>query len=236
MNSSTASRIAIGWIVRQLLELAAEAFRYRDRTLARELSARLERSGHQAVRGNSVAQSLRRLEQRGLVRRQMASGETVLELTPTGRLRLDTFHLSDLVLPVPPIQWDQQWRLVLFDVPEERRYLRSIFRRKLQQLGFQYLQRSAWIYPFQCEDVLMTLAQRLQLDHCIHIAVVKSLSSDQLVRARFAFLTDAEQLSREKPRPVKGTGMSDRTILSSSVIATEKIDDELLPIDEVVES
>ena len=43
--------------------------------------------------------------------------------------------------------WDGIWRMVLFDVPEERRKLRSQLRYRLKEMHFGWLQKSVWISP-----------------------------------------------------------------------------------------
>lgn len=51
--------------------------------------------------------------------------------------------------------WDGRWRLVLFDIPEERAALRAKLRRSLCALGFGYLQNSVWVSA-DTADVLLT--------------------------------------------------------------------------------
>jgi len=53
--------------------------------------------------------------------------------------------------------WDGRWRIVLFDVAEEKRLQRKRLRRSLRQLRFGYLQNSAWISP----DPLERLHERI---------------------------------------------------------------------------
>ncbi|HEY5551230.1 MAG TPA: hypothetical protein VIK52_05040 [Opitutaceae bacterium] len=44
-------------------------------------------------------------------------------------------------------KWDGRWRLVLFDIPENQRTVRTRLSRGLRQLGFGYLQNSVWVSP-----------------------------------------------------------------------------------------
>jgi phenylacetic acid degradation operon negative regulatory protein len=43
--------------------------------------------------------------------------------------------------------WDGQWRMALFDLPEEKRSLRNALRNELKAARFGYLQGSVWISP-----------------------------------------------------------------------------------------
>ena len=54
-------------------------------------------------------------------------------------------------------KWDKQWRIVIFDIKTSRRKKRDALRRMLKRLGFEQLQKSTWIYPFDCkEEVSLT--------------------------------------------------------------------------------
>ncbi len=50
--------------------------------------------------------------------------------------------------------WDGQWRVVFFDIPEARRVVRDGLRFELKKLGFGRWQRSAWITPFDIAEEL----------------------------------------------------------------------------------
>ena len=56
---------------------------------------------------------------------------------------------------------DKKWQMVLFDIPEQRRRDRDFFRGQLKYLGYQRLQKSIWVCPY---DVLK-LTQQLIKDH-----------------------------------------------------------------------
>ncbi len=44
-------------------------------------------------------------------------------------------------------RWDGRWRLVIFDVPENRRNMRDKLRTYLHMQGFGFLQNSVWVTP-----------------------------------------------------------------------------------------
>ncbi len=45
----------------------------------------------------------------------------------------------------------------MFDISELKRKHRDAFRWKLKDLGFRYLQKSAWICPYECRDEIELL-------------------------------------------------------------------------------
>lgn len=52
-------------------------------------------------------------------------------------------------------KWDGFWRIVIFDVPESKRYQRDQLRQYLDDLGFGQLQRSVYITPYDFDQDLM---------------------------------------------------------------------------------
>ena len=38
----------------------------------------------------------------------------------------------------------------MFDIPQKRKISREALRGKLKELGFHQLQKSVWVYPFEC--------------------------------------------------------------------------------------
>lgn len=45
-------------------------------------------------------------------------------------------------------KWDGKWRIIIFDVAEEKRNNRDFLRKRLKWLGFKELQKSVWIFPY----------------------------------------------------------------------------------------
>jgi len=54
-------------------------------------------------------------------------------------------------------RWDGKWRVIIFDVPEERRNQRDFLRRRLKWLGFKELQKSVWIFPYDIKKEIEEL-------------------------------------------------------------------------------
>ena len=47
---------------------------------------------------------------------------------------------------------DGVWKLVIFDIPEKHKYVRSILRGKLKQLHFKKWQNSIWLSPYELDS------------------------------------------------------------------------------------
>ncbi len=76
-------------------------------------------------------------------------GEIYLELSSSGRQSFKRsfpiFHKSE---------WDGEFMIVVFDIPEQNRKIRQDIRNKLKDLGFGMLQESVWISPYHFEEDL----------------------------------------------------------------------------------
>jgi len=169
----------------KVLVALGAGFGFVSKSVSLSLQALLKRSQEMELPSKHAIDQIRsRFDQQGLIRHHRHGKYIAFELTEKGRQRLEAYMIHELVLPSPPQLWDGQWRIVLFDVPEERKHLRAVFRRKLQSLGFRYLQRSSWIYPFPCEDELRTFAERLHLTDVV-VVTAQALSNEAQFLGQF---------------------------------------------------
>ena len=107
-----------------------------------------------------------------------------LRLTPKGEQTLGMLTLRDHRLKKPK-RWDGKWRVLIFDVPEERRTLRDKIRRTLVAIGFVRLQDSVWLYPYDCEDVLVLLKADLKIGKQLLYLIVDAMEYDIPYRKAF---------------------------------------------------
>ena len=98
-----------------------------------------------------------------------------LQVTDKGRQRLVDSDFGTLAVK-PRQKWDGNWRLIIYDIPEERKQGRNTLTSKLNELGFYQLQRSAWLHPFPCRQVIETVAVRYKIDQ--YISYVKTAQID----------------------------------------------------------
>ena len=99
-----------------------------------------------------MRRALKRLEYSGYLKR-VSSERTAWEyrLTEKGKELLKRREI-ELIKIVKPAQWDGKWRVVVFDIPENFRHARDVFRKKLRDLGFRYVNLSVWVCPYECQD------------------------------------------------------------------------------------
>ena len=93
------------------------------------------------IRKNSFDVALHRAVKSGWVERAKKDNETYLKLTTSGYTKL--ISLGQLTKE----KWDGEWRIVVFDIPEKLKKIRSLLRRNLTVLGFVPWQKSVWVSP-----------------------------------------------------------------------------------------
>ncbi|MBI4033837.1 hypothetical protein HY379_02440 [Candidatus Saccharibacteria bacterium] len=108
-----------------------------------ELVRSLEKQGI-SLTPEQTRRLARRLRDRNYVKGSARSGYS---LTQRGLERLETL---DLPMITAPAKWDGKWRLIMFDIPEDKRLLRNQIRLLIKELRCIKLQHSVWVHPFQC--------------------------------------------------------------------------------------
>ena len=100
------------------------------------------------------------LKEKGLIRKFSENKTTYLELTPKGKKRVENLVLANIIIE-RPIEWDRRWRVVMFDIPEKEKLLRHAIRRQLYKLGFKQVQKSVFVYPFECSQEINFICNHL---------------------------------------------------------------------------
>jgi len=105
------------------------------------------------------------------------------ELTEKGVARFEQIRFKE---SVKRKKWDGSWRLVVFDIPEEKRVARDALRRKLKIFGFYPLQKSVFVFPFDCQKEILNLADFFEANENIEYIMAKTLGRKEgEIRAYF---------------------------------------------------
>lgn len=110
----------------------------------------------------AVWKAVVRLDKRGwIVARQMSDGWEI-RLTPIGWTEWKAYEFGQKQIQTPD-RWDKKWRVLMFDIPEKKKFLRDKIRRTLLSFGFYRLQDSVWVYPYECQEILELLRTRYRV-------------------------------------------------------------------------
>ncbi len=99
---------------------------------------------------STARQYIGRLEKRKIIKRRMKGGRSEMMLTKKGREELLSYDIDKIKLKNDK-RWDGKWRVIIFDIPEDKKQARDALRSKFKHLGMLQLQKSVFIYPFDCK-------------------------------------------------------------------------------------
>ncbi len=108
----------------------------------------------------------------------------MLRLTSSGERYLRNLAVRDFATSAPR-RWDKKWRVLIFDIPEKRKALRDKVRTTLMHIGFVRLQDSVWVYPYDCEDLIVMLKADFRIGKDLLYMVVDVLEYDTPLKRRF---------------------------------------------------
>jgi len=125
------------------------------------------------------------LKKRGLIETKREGFDVKIALTKEGRKLAGKYQIDDLEIERPK-KWDKKYRLVVFDIPNATRLVRDVVRRKLKEWGFYPLQKSVWIYPFECQEEVDLLREFLGLNkRQLQVLEISRLEDDHFLRKHF---------------------------------------------------
>lgn len=131
-----------------------------------------------------VTSIVKRLEKKGLVELVRDHGKVLVRVTPKGELELLKSKQHTTKKP----KWDGKWRLVIFDIKESRRGVRAKIRQDIMEFGFERLQNSVWVYPYDCEELIVLLKASCYIGKEVLYIVSEKIENDGWLRKKFGLL------------------------------------------------
>jgi len=133
---------------------------------------------------NKFNREIYRLKKNKYIRTYNKNGEVMLEITKKGIKLVKKYNFEGLELK-REIKWDKNWRMVMFDIPENKSSARKALRRKLNQLGFFKYQKSVFIYPHSCKDEIDFISSYFGVGDFVDYVVAKRINNDSKIRKIF---------------------------------------------------
>jgi len=119
-----------------------------------------------------------RLKQEKFIKKYYENKICYLELTAKGKEKLKRCLADELELPVVDNAWDGKWRMVIFDIPNEKSKSRDYLRRKLLNYGFLELQKSIYVFPFDCLNEINFLKNTFYLKPYVQYIVADRIETE----------------------------------------------------------
>lgn len=76
----------------------------------------------------------------------------------------------------------------MFDIKEIRRNDRDLLRDELEGIGFYRFQNSVWIYPYDCEDLIMLIKSDYKLGRNVVYIIAEEVENDKVLRQHFGLV------------------------------------------------
>ncbi len=110
-------------------------------------------------------------------------GSVIISLTEKGMLR--ALGLRFKALHDKKENWDGNWRMVAFDIPEEYRKGRNALRYRVRMAGFFELQKSLFLFPYDCEKEIKDLIKLFKLEKYVRFALVGFIDNQEKLKTVF---------------------------------------------------
>jgi len=138
----------------------------------------------QRINKNKLKKEIRNLYKSKVIKeKKNLDGSFTFVLSDKGRVKALTYHFAEM--KIKAIDWDKKWRAVFFDVPEKYRWGRDALRRKLKELGFYELQKSMFMFPYECEDEIDFIIEHYGMRKYVRYAVMDYIDNDLYLENHF---------------------------------------------------
>jgi DNA-binding transcriptional regulator PaaX len=125
----------------------------------------------------AITRSLKGLRKAGLVESVSSPQNEYARLTKEGKNKIHSLELENDTTLVNT-SWDGFWRIILLDLPENRKSERESLRYLLKKAGFVCLKNSAWISPYPYEHLFTNIKKDLGLSTEMMIIVTQFIDEE----------------------------------------------------------
>ncbi|MFQ5661689.1 MAG: hypothetical protein ACE5F2_00340 [Candidatus Paceibacteria bacterium] len=133
--------------------------------------------GNDKRKKEKIRRTLKQLEKKRFVKMYYKDNKELVEITEKGKKRLLQYDYDDIKIKIPK-RWDGLWRIVIFDVPENRKKARDSINIKLKELGFYSIQKSTFIFPYECKNEIDFIKEHLFVRKYVDYIVAKSIENE----------------------------------------------------------
>ena len=136
------------------------------------------------VNRKDLGRIIKRLEKQEMISINEKGGQISIMVTEKGKKRLLEYDFENIQLNAK--RRDGKWRLIIFDIPEDKRNARDVFRRKLIELAMIRLQDSVFASAFPCKNEVDFLSHFLEISDFITLVLVDKIErGEQLIYKKY---------------------------------------------------
>ena len=132
-----------------------------------------------------IIRSLKNLKKNNLIiLEDRGDGNFVVKLTNRGKNKVEEINFEKLEIK-KQLVWDKKWRIVTFDIPENRKPARDALRSKMKELKFYQLQKSVFVCPYPCEKEILFLCEFFDVFRFVDIIIAEKIYNDTILKRIF---------------------------------------------------
>lgn len=120
---------------------------------------------------------LRGLKRSGYIQFEKDESKYSVAITNKGRIKL---------LENASAEIDSKWRMLSFDIPENRRADRDAFRATIKRIGFKQVQKSLWACPYVKADEVEIAIAEFDLNEYVAYMVVEKTDIEDYLKNLFS--------------------------------------------------
>ncbi len=124
----------------------------------------------------AIIRSIKGLEEAGLIERIHSGQNEYTRLTKQGKKKAMSIKLDNG--ETISTTWDGKWRIILLDLPENRKNERESLRYLLKKAGFICIKNSVWVSPYPFEHMFYNIKRDLGLTTELMIIVSENIDPE----------------------------------------------------------
>ena len=125
----------------------------------------------------AITRSIKNLEEKGLIEKVSSDQNNYARITTEGRKKNHSIEL-EAENALININWDGYWRMIILDLPEERKNEREALRYLLKKAGFLCAKNSVWISMYPYEHMFTNIKKDLGLTTEMMIIVTDKIDKE----------------------------------------------------------
>lgn len=131
----------------------------------------------------AIARSVKNLIESGCAEMIKSDNKSYLKITKKGKNKFNCLKLEGENTLVSNT-WDGLWRIIILDIPENRKNEREALRYLLKKANFTCIKNTVWISPFPYEHLFTNIKKDLNLGTELMIIVTDKIDEE----TKLAFL------------------------------------------------
>ena len=131
-----------------------------------------------------VREKIYYLTKYGYIENIFENRQRIYQITKKGNKHLVESEKDDFK-PTIPDHWDGHWRIAVFDIPEKKKVIRNYFRKKIVDFGFIQVQKSVYVFPFECEQKILKLVEKVGIKKNVTMITAFVLQGEEIFARKF---------------------------------------------------